>query len=123
MPAVAGRASAMTAAASNMLKANASRFVKVFSFNSVCPARYCAGHEWLISATPCQFVKSGKSKPKMGRPVTTGIGVPVLLRMHDPQLSALDAWIAAQNEPISRPEGARRLIEMALEGARKGKGR
>jgi len=52
VPAVAGRASAMTAAASNMLKANASRFVKVFSFNSVCPARYCAGHEWLISATP-----------------------------------------------------------------------
>jgi len=30
-----------------------------------------------------------KSKPKMGRPVTTGIGVPVLLRMHDPQLAAL----------------------------------
>ena len=56
----------------------------------------------------------------MGRPVTTGIGAPVLLRMHDPQLAALDAWIAAQNEPISRPEGARRLIEMALEGARKG---
>jgi len=25
----------------------------------------------------------------MGRPVTTGIGVPVLLRMHDPQLAAL----------------------------------
>jgi len=43
VPAVAGCASAMTAAASNMLKANASRFVKVFSFNSVCPARYCAG--------------------------------------------------------------------------------
>jgi len=57
----------------------------------------------------------------MGRPVTTGIGVPVLLRMHDQQLNRLDAWIAAQDEPISRPEGARRLIEMALESsARKG---
>jgi hypothetical protein len=64
-----------------------------------------------------------KSKPKMGRPVTTGIGVPVLLRMHDPQLAALDAWIAAQDEPISRPEGARRLIEMALEGSAKKAGR
>jgi hypothetical protein len=56
----------------------------------------------------------------MGRPVTTGIGVPVLIRMHDQQLGRLDAWIAAQDEPISRPEGARRLIEMALEsGAKK----
>jgi hypothetical protein len=61
-----------------------------------------------------------KSKAKVGRPVTTGIGVPVLLRMHDPLLAAVDGWIAAQDGPISRPEGARRLIEMGLESAKKG---
>jgi hypothetical protein len=55
----------------------------------------------------------------MGRPVTTGIGAPVLLRMHDPLLAAVDAWIAAQGGRISRPEGARRLIEMGLESAKK----
>ena len=61
-----------------------------------------------------------KSKSKMGRPVTTGIGVPVLIRMHDPQLAALDDWIASQDEEVSRPEAARRLIAMGLESARKG---
>ena len=40
------------------------------------------------------------------RSCPTGIGVPVLLRMHDPLLAAIDAWIAAQGEPLSRPEGA-----------------
>ena len=54
------------------------------------------------------------------RSCPTGIGVPVLLRMHDPLLAAVDAWIAAQDVPISRPEGARRLIEMGLESAKKG---
>ena len=61
-----------------------------------------------------------KFKPKMGRPVTTGIGVPVLIRMHDPQLAALDDWIASQDEEVSRPEAARRLIAMGLESAKKG---
>ena len=56
----------------------------------------------------------------MGRPVTTGIGVPVLIRMHDPQLAALDDWIASQDEEVSRPEAARRLIAMGLESAKKG---
>ena len=56
----------------------------------------------------------------MGRPVTTGIGVPVLIRMHLPQLAALDDWIASQDEEVSRPEAARRLIAMGLESAKKG---
>jgi hypothetical protein len=63
--------------------------------------------------------KIRKSKPKLGRPVTTGIGVPVLLRMHDPLLAAVDAWIAAQDKPMSRPEGARRLTEIGLSKAKK----
>jgi hypothetical protein len=40
--------------------------------------------------------------------------------MHDPLLAALNAWIAAQDEPISRPEGAPRLIELGLGKAKKG---
>jgi hypothetical protein len=36
------------------------------------------------------------------------------LEMHDRQLAALDAWIAAQDEELSRPEAIRRLVEMAL---------
>ena len=65
-----------------------------------------------------------KSKPGRGRPVTTGIGTPVLLRMHEPQLSMLDDWIDAQDEPLSRPEAARRLIALGLASWKKtGSGR
>jgi hypothetical protein len=32
------------------------------------------------------------------------------------QLAAIDHWIAAQDEDLSRPEAIRRLVEMALEG-------
>jgi hypothetical protein len=64
-----------------------------------------------------------KSRPDRGRPVTTGIGTPVVLRMHEPQLTMLDEWIAAQDEPLSRPEAARRLIALGLANWKKtGKG-
>ncbi|MEY9227724.1 cytochrome c553 [Bradyrhizobium japonicum] len=52
--------------------------------------------------------------PKMGRPRTTGTGTPTLVRLHDQQLAAIDAWIAAQDGEISRPEAIRRLIELGL---------
>jgi hypothetical protein len=32
-------------------------------------------------------------------------------------IAALDAWIDAQGEDISRPEAIRRLVEMALGGS------
>lgn len=52
----------------------------------------------------------------MGRPVTTGSGEPVVVRMHLPQLKALDAWIAQQPQPFpSRPEAVRRLMELGLQ--------
>jgi hypothetical protein len=57
---------------------------------------------------------STKSKAKMGRPVTTGPGEPQVVRMHDEQLQAIDEWIDAQGEKISRPEAIRRLIEIGL---------
>src|SRR5271163_1391750 len=43
-----------------------------------------------------------------GRPKTTGLGVPALVRLHPPLLDNLDAWISAQPEPCpSRPEAIR----------------
>ena len=38
-----------------------------------------------------------------------------MVRMQPPNLSALDAWIAAQPDPKpSRPEAIRRLVERVL---------
>src|SRR5579872_4472038 len=48
-------------------------------------------------------------------PPATGKGEPVVVRMHRPQLQALDAWIAEQPQPFpSRPEAVRRLVEFGL---------
>jgi hypothetical protein len=57
---------------------------------------------------------STKSNPKMGRPKTTGPGEPQVVRMHDEQLEAIDDWIEAKGEKISRPEAIRRLVEIGL---------
>ena len=57
---------------------------------------------------------STKSNPKMGRPKTTGPGEPQVVRMHEEQLEAIDDWIEAQGEKISRPEAIRRLVEIGL---------
>ena len=52
---------------------------------------------------------------KRGRPVTTGTGTIVGVRMLDRPLAALDTWIAKQKEPeLSRPEAIRRLVELGL---------
>ena len=50
----------------------------------------------------------------MGRPRTTGPGEPQIVRMHDEQLAAIDDWIAAQGEKVSRPEAICRLVEIGL---------
>ena len=63
-----------------------------------------------------------KSRPKIGRPKTTGSGQPMLVRMHDQQIADIDAWIAAQDGDISRPEAIRRLAEIGLEAVVKRKG-
>jgi uncharacterized protein YciW len=57
---------------------------------------------------------SKKSTPKVGRPKTTGPGEPQVVRMHDDQLAAIDDWIEALGEKISRPEAIRRLVEIGL---------
>ena len=52
---------------------------------------------------------------KRGRPVTTGTGTIVGVRMLDAPLAALDFWIDKQKEPgLSRPEAIRRLVELGL---------
>jgi hypothetical protein len=55
-----------------------------------------------------------KSKPKIGRPKTTGPGRPQVVRMHDQQIDSIDAWVAMQHPKISRPEAIRRLVDLGL---------
>ena len=52
---------------------------------------------------------------KRGRPVTTGTGKVVGVRMLDQSVAAVDAWISQQKVPgLSRPEAIRRLVELGL---------
>jgi hypothetical protein len=53
-------------------------------------------------------------------PPPTGKGEPVVVRMHPPQLQAVDAWIAQQQQPFpSRPEAIRRLVDLGLKAKAK----
>ena len=55
------------------------------------------------------------TKKRRGRPVTTGKGTLIGVRLLDDPLSTLDAWIAKQKEPgLSRPQAIRRLVERSL---------
>jgi hypothetical protein len=55
---------------------------------------------------------SAKSR---GRPVTTGTGTTIGVRMLDSRIASLDAWIANQKEPeLTRPEAIRRLVDLGL---------
>ena len=57
-------------------------------------------------------------KKKRGPP-PTGKGEPIMVRMHKPQLSRLDDWIAGQGDHPSRPEAIRRLLEQVLPAAKR----
>jgi hypothetical protein len=54
------------------------------------------------------------AKKRRGRPVTTGLGTLIGVRLLDKPLAAIDAWILKQGEDISRPEAIRRLVELGL---------
>jgi len=70
---------------------------------------------FVISQTMRKSIRdSKKSKPKIGRPRTTGTGQAQIVRMHDQQIAAIDAWIAMQETDMSRPESIRRLVEIGL---------
>jgi hypothetical protein len=58
--------------------------------------------------------KSTKRKPRRPK---SGAGMPMMVRMHKPQVAALDRWI--DNSDISRPEAIRQLVSWALEQTRK----
>jgi len=44
----------------------------------------------------------------------TTVGATQIVRMSSTQLAAIDAWIRAENERMSRPEAIRRLVEFGL---------
>ena len=52
-------------------------------------------------------------------PAPTGIGTPIVVRMQPSPLAALDAWIARQEHPPTRPEAIRRLVEAGLKQPKK----
>lgn len=57
--------------------------------------------------------KTPISKKRRG-PAPTGVGSPQLVRMHSNLLSAIDVWIRAQGDKMTRPEAIRRLVEIGL---------
>jgi hypothetical protein len=79
-----------------------------------CPMRPAPAYIVISECMAKSVRDSTKSNPKMGRPKTTGPGEPQVVRMHDEQLEAIDDWIEAQGEKISRPEAIRRLVELGL---------
>jgi len=58
---------------------------------------------------------SAITKKRRGRPVTTGRGTLIGVRLLDAPLATLDDWIEHQKEPeLTRPEAIRRLVELGL---------
>jgi hypothetical protein len=56
-------------------------------------------------------------KRKRGRPITTGKGLQIGMRWHEPLLGMIDEWAAAQDDEPSRTEAIRRLVERGLAAA------
>jgi hypothetical protein len=54
------------------------------------------------------------TKKKRGRPPTTGKGAQVGERWHADELAAIDAWISASGEKLTRGQAIRRLVEIGL---------
>jgi hypothetical protein len=55
-----------------------------------------------------------KKAETRGRKKTTGPGELIGVRLHGPQIKAIDQWAAAQPDSPSRPEAIRRLIDAAI---------
>jgi hypothetical protein len=53
-------------------------------------------------------------KKKPGRPSTGGRREGVMVRLAPDRLEALDAWIAKQSRPLTRPEAIRAMMETIL---------
>jgi hypothetical protein len=59
------------------------------------------------------------AKKRRGRPATTGAGTQIGERWHDAELAAIDAWIAATGETLTRGQAIRRLVKLGLAGKTK----
>jgi hypothetical protein len=53
-------------------------------------------------------IKKGRGRP------ATGQGTLIGVRLQPSQLAALDAWIAKQHPPVTRPEAIRAMMEPIL---------
>ena len=53
------------------------------------------------------------STKRRGRPKTTGPGVQIVVRVHDPLLAALDKFIKDERRGLTRPEAIRELLAEA----------
>jgi hypothetical protein len=51
------------------------------------------------------------SPKKIGRPKLPAPSIPLMLRMHPPQVKAIDRW---RRDDISRQEAIRQLVAIAL---------
>jgi hypothetical protein len=60
-------------------------------------------------------------KRKKPGPPPTGKGELIGVRIQPDQMKTLDAWIAEQDDRLSRPEAIRRLVEQGLKGKKKGR--
>jgi hypothetical protein len=54
------------------------------------------------------------TKKRRGRPITTGKGTLIGVRLQPSHLIALDAWIARQSQTVTRPEAIRAMMETIL---------
>jgi hypothetical protein len=53
-------------------------------------------------------------KKKRGRPASGGRGEGILVRLQPDRLAAVDAWIARQTAPMTRPEAIRAMLDAVL---------
>ena len=68
--------------------------------------------DFLLAVRP-MATQEKKLAKKMGRPAT-GQGHTIGVRFQPDLLAALDAFIAAQPQPVSRPEAIRGFVEAGL---------
>jgi hypothetical protein len=60
------------------------------------------------------------TKKRPGRPRTTGRGIQIGERWRVEELAAIDAWIDASGEVMTRGQAIRRLVEIGLRAKPKG---
>jgi hypothetical protein len=63
-------------------------------------------------------IRASKNEAKkVGRPRATGPGEQVVVRLHEPMISLIDEWCAAQLDRPTRAEALRRFAIIVLKAA------